>query len=61
MAINFLLQKFSTLTIAKSTTSARTDITLQTTVKYLGAFTSRSALIPDSRLDNSNIKLTGNV
>ena len=45
-AINLFLQKFSTLTIVKFTISTRTDITLQTNVKYSRAITMCSAFTP---------------
>ena len=59
--VNFFLQKLSTLTIAKFTISTRTDITLQTSVKYLRSITMCSAFTPDCGYDNSLIILTGDV
>ena len=59
--ISSYLQKFSTLNIAKLTTSTRIGITLQTSVKILRAITMCSAFIPECRYDVNNIKLTGNV
>ena len=56
-AINFFSQNMSTLTIAKFTTSTRTDLTLQTCVKYFRVFTMCSAINPDCRYDNSTFKL----
>ena len=50
-----------TVTIAKFTTSTRTDNMLQTNVKQLRAITMCSAFNPAFRYDNSNDKLTGNV
>ena len=61
MAINSFLQKLSTLTIVKFTISTRTDITLQTSVKYLRAITMCSAFIPDCGYDYSTIILIGDV
>ena len=60
-AINFFLQKFSTLTIVKFTISRRTNFTLQTSVKYLKAITMCSAFTPDCGYDNSTIILIGEV
>ena len=60
-AINLFLQKFSTLTIAKFTISARTDITFQTNVKYLSALTMCIAFTPDCEYDKSTIILIGDV
>ena len=54
-AINLFLQKLSTVTIAKFTISARTDITLQTSVKYLRAITMCSAFTPYCGYDSSSI------
>ena len=48
-AINSFLQKLSTLTIVKFTISTRTDITLQTSVKYLRAMVMCSAFTTDCR------------
>ena len=59
--INLFLQKFSTLTIVKFTTSTRTDITLQTSVKKLRAIAMFSALTLDCEYDNSTIILIGDV
>ena len=59
--INSFLQKLSTLTIVKFTISTRTEITLQTSVKYLRAITMCSAFIPDCGYDNSTIVLFGDV
>ena len=61
MAINLFLQKFSASTIAKFTISTRTDITLQTSVKYSRAITMCSAFTPDCGYDNSTIILIGDV
>ena len=65
-AINSFLQKLSTLTpakitIAKFTISTGTDITLQTSVKYLRAVTMCSAFTPDIGYDNSTIFLIDDV
>ena len=60
-AINFFLQNLSTLTIVKFTISARTDITLQTSVKQSRAITMCSAFTPDCGYDNSSIILVGDV
>ena len=60
-AITLFLQKLSTSSIAKVTISTRTDITLQTSVKLLRAFTMCSAFTPDYGYDNSNIILIGDV
>ena len=57
-AINFFLQKVSTLTITKFATSTITDITLQTNVNILRANKMCSAFTPDCGYDKSNIKLT---
>ena len=46
-AINLLLQKLSTLSIAKFTISTRTDITLQKSAKCLRANTMCGAFTPD--------------
>ena len=51
----------STLTIAKFTNSSETDITLQTSVKYLRAITMCTAFTPDCWYDNSTIILIGDV
>ena len=48
MAINLFLQKLSTLTIAKLTTSTRTDITLPASVNKLKRITTCSAFTRDS-------------
>ena len=58
---NLLLQKLSTLTIAKFTSSTTTDITLQIIVKYLKAITMCSAFTPYCGYDNSTIILIGDV
>ena len=60
-AINFFSQKLSTLTIAKLTTSTRTDITLRTNLKRLGAITMCSTFIPNCGYNNSTIFLIGDV
>ena len=60
-AINLYLQKVSILTIAKFTTSTRSDITLQMNVKELRAITMCSAFTPECRHENIIIKLDGNV
>ena len=54
-------QKLSTLNIAKFTTSTKTDITLQTSVKLLRAITMCTTFTPDWRYDTSIIKLIANV
>ena len=59
--ISQYLQNLSTLTFAKLSTSTRTVITFQTSVKYLRAFTTCSIFTPDCRYDMSIIKLIGNV
>ena len=53
VVINSYLQKFSTLTIAKFTTSTRTNIRLQTSVKILRIFTICSPFNPDCRYNKS--------
>ena len=58
-AINFISQKLSTLVIVEFTISTRTDITLQTDVKYSRAITMCSAFTPDSGYGNSTINLIG--
>ena len=55
------LEKLSTLTIAKMTTSTRTDIMLQTSMKLLRAITMCSTFTPDCRYDKSLINLITNV
>ena len=60
-AINWSLQKLSTLTIAKFTTSTRTDVAFRTSVKQLRAITMCSAFTPGSRYDKSNNKIIGKV
>ena len=55
------LQKLSNLTIAKFTVSTRTDITFQTSVKLLRAFTIYSTFTRDCRYDKSNFNFFGNV
>ena len=60
-AINLFLQILSTLTIVKITISTRTDIMLQTIVKYLRAIALCSAFTPDCGYDNSTILLNGDV
>ena len=57
----FILTELSTLTIAKFTISARTDITLKTSVKKSTAITMCSAFTPDCGYDNSTIILIGDV
>ena len=59
--ITLYLQKLSTLTIAKQTTSTRTDITLQTSVKKLRAITMCSTFTPYCRYDTNINKLIGDV
>ena len=59
--INLFLQKLSTLTIVKFTISTRTDITLQTSVKWSRAITMCSAFAPDCGYDNSTIILIGDL
>ena len=61
MAINFFLQKVSTLTIVKFTISTRTDITLKTSVNFLRATTMCSSLTSDCGYDNSTNNLIGDV
>ena len=58
-AIILFLRKLSTLTIAKFTICTRTDIMLQTSMKYLRAITLCSAFTPDSGYNNSTIILIG--
>ena len=60
-AINSFLQKLSTLTIVKFTISTRTDITLQTSVKYLRAIVMCSAFTTDCGYDRSTIIFIGDV
>ena len=60
-AINLFLQKLSTLTVVNFTISTRTEITLQTSVKYLRAIKMCSAFTPDCGYDNSTILLIGDV
>ena len=60
-AINLFLRKLSTLTIAKITISTRTNITVETSVKYLRAITMCSAFTPDSGYEISPISLIGDV
>ena len=60
-AMNLFLQKLSTLTIVKFAISTRTDIMLQTIVKYLRAVTMCSAFTPVCGYDNSTIILIGDV
>ena len=60
-AINFFLQKLSTLTIVEFTISTRSDITLQITVKLSRAIIMCSAFTPDCGNDNSTIILIGDV
>ena len=59
--INNYIQNLSTLTNAKFTASTRTNITLQTSVERLRAFTTCSTFTPDCRYDNSNSEHFGNV
>ena len=60
-AINLFLQKLSNLTIVKFTISTKTDITLQTSVKYLKAIAMCSAITLDCGYDNSTIIFIGDV
>ena len=60
-AIILFLQKLSALTISKFTISTRTDVTLQTSVKYLRAITMCSAFTPDCGYDKSTINLIGDL
>ena len=60
-AIDLFLQNSLTLTIAKFTISTRTDITLQTSVKYLKAITMCSAFTLDCGYDNSTIIFIGDM
>ena len=60
-AINLILQKLSTLTIVKFTTSTRTDTTFQTSVKKMRAVTLYNALTPDCGYDNSTLILIGDM
>ena len=60
-AVNLILPKLSTLTIAKITISTKTDITLQTSVKKLRAITMYSAFTSDCGYENSAILLLGDV
>ena len=59
--INVFLPRFSSTTSGKFTTSATTDLTLQTSGKNFKAFAMCSAFTLDFRHDNSIIQLTGNV
>ena len=59
--MNLFLLKMSTLTIKKITVSTRTDITLQTSVKYLRAITMCSSFTPDCGYDKSPISFIGDV
>ena len=54
-------QKMSTLTIATTTTSTRTDITLQANAKHMRPITVCSKFKPDCRPENTNIEFIGNV
>ena len=56
-AIDLFFQKLSTIAIVKFTISARTDITFQTSVKYLRAITMCSAFTPDWGYDISTFLL----
>ena len=60
-AINLFLQKLSTLTIAKFTSSTKTHNTWQTSVNYLRVNTMCSEFTPDCRYDNSTLILLGDV
>ena len=59
MAIILFLQKLSTLTIAKITTSTEIIITLPKSIKQLRALTMCTEFTPDSRYDNSIIRFAG--
>ena len=61
MAINLFLQKLSILTIANFTISKRTDMTLQTSVKHLRAFSMCRAFFPDRGFENSTINFIRDV
>ena len=60
-AINLFLQKLSTLTIVKFNIYTKTDILLQTNVKFLKAITMCSAFNPDYGYGKSTIILIADV
>ena len=60
-AMNFFLQKLSTLTIATFTISTRTDFTLETGVKYFRAITMCTPFTHDRGCDHSTFILIGDV
>ena len=60
-AINLFLQRMSTLTIENFNIFTRTDITLQTRLKKLGAIMMCGALTPGCGYDNSTFILIGYV
>ena len=60
-AIDFFLQKFSTLTVVNFTISTCTDITFRTSVKILRTITMCSAFTPVFGYDNGTTNLIGDM